>query len=141
MEQAGGGNTWAKRSQAFRIRSSANGGPRNSSYWSTVAPGRSAGQATRILDALAPLFGFRLIPMHQLLRRSLSTLPFGSTVVVISAHVTEELLVSMLHVRDAGHPTVLLTVGDEAPDVPQTFETYHLGGRDAWHHLETLEMD
>jgi uncharacterized protein (DUF58 family) len=118
----------------------ANGGPRNASYWTIVPPGRSGAQATRILDALAPLFGFRLVPMHQLVRRSMPALPFGSTATVISACVTEELLVSMLGLQDAGHPVVLLTVGDEEPEVPEAFQSHHLGGRDAWHQLETLEL-
>ena len=119
----------------------ANGGPRSSSHWTIVRPGRSAGQATLILDALAPLFGFRLLPMHQLLRRSMPTLAFGSTVMVISACVTEDLLTSLLSLHDAGHPIVLLTIGDERPRVPDTYISYHLGGRDAWHHLQTLELD
>lgn len=119
----------------------ANGGPRNASHWTIVRPGRSAGQATLVLDALAPLFGFRLLPMYQLLRRSMPALAFGSTVMVISACVTDELLVSLLSLYDAGHPVVLLTVGDERPTVPDTLVSYHLGGRDAWHHLQTLELD
>ena len=118
----------------------ANGGPRSANYWSIVPPGRSAGQATRILDALAPLFGFRLIPLHQLLRRSMRTLPFGSTVTVISAYINEDLLISLLALQDAGHPVVLLTVGDEQPQLPHTFTSYHLGGRNAWRHLEALEL-
>jgi uncharacterized protein (DUF58 family) len=119
----------------------ANGGPRTASYWTIVRPSRSAGQATQILDALAPLFGFRLLPMHQLLRRSMPALPFGSTAMVISACVTDDLLVSLLAVQDAGHPVVLLTIGDEKPEVPGAFVSYHVGGRDAWHHLQTLELD
>lgn len=119
----------------------ANGGPRNASHWTIVRPGRSGGQATLILDALAPLFGFRLLPMHQLLRRSMPTLAFGSTVVVVSAHVTDELLASLLSMQDAGYPVVLLTIGDERPSMSDTFVSYHLGGRDAWHHLQTLELD
>jgi len=127
--------------QRYAVGMYANGGPRSASYWTIVRPGRSAGQATQILDALAPLFGFRLLPMHQLLRRSMPTLPFGSTTMVISACVTDDLLVSLLALRDAGHPVVLLTIGDERPSVPDTFASYHLGGRDAWHHLQTLELD
>jgi uncharacterized protein (DUF58 family) len=127
--------------QRYAVGVYANGGPRNASYWTIVRPGRSAGQATQILDALAPLFGFRLLPMHQLLRRSMPTLPFGSTTMVISACVTDDLLAALLALQDAGHPVVLLTIGDERPSVPDTFASYHLGGRDAWHHLETLELD
>lgn len=126
--------------QRYAVGLYANGGPRNASYWTIVPPGRSGAQATRILDALAPLFGFRLVPMYQLLRRSMPTLPYGSTAAVITACVTEDLLVSLLGLQDAGHPVVLLTVGDEEPEVPATFEWYHLGGRDAWHQLSTLEL-
>jgi uncharacterized protein (DUF58 family) len=118
----------------------ANGGPRNANHWSIVPPGRSAGQATAILDTLAPLFGFRLLPLHQLLRRSMSSLPYGSTVLVVTAQATEALFISLLTLQDAGHPVVLCTVGDKAPEIPENFVGYHLGGRDAWHRLEALDL-
>jgi len=127
--------------QRYAVGVYANGGPRSASHWTIVRPGRSAGQATLILEALAPLFGFRLLPMHQLVRRSMPALAFGSTVMVISACVTDDLLTSLLSLHDAGHPVVLLTIGDEKPSVPNTFVSYHLGGRDAWRHLQTLELD
>jgi uncharacterized protein (DUF58 family) len=117
-----------------------NGGPSGSSYWTSVPAGRSAGQGARILESLAPLTGFRLQPLYQILRRSMSLLPYGSTVVVITARPVEEVLVSLLSIKDAGHPVVLLTVGDEEPEVPALFDTYNLGGRDAWHRLEALEL-
>jgi uncharacterized protein (DUF58 family) len=117
-----------------------NGGPSGSAYWTSVPAGRSAGQGARILESLAPLTGFRLQPLYQLLRRSMPLLPYGSTVVVITARPIEEVLVSLLRMQDAGHPAVLLTVGDEEPEVPALFDTYYLGGRDAWHRLEALEL-
>lgn len=118
----------------------ANGGPRSANYWTFVHPGRSPEQATRILDALAPLYGFRLLPLYQLLRRSMPSLPYGSTVVAITAQPTEAALASLLTMQDSGHPVVLFTVGDARPEVPDTFVSYHLGGRDAWHRLEALEL-
>jgi uncharacterized protein (DUF58 family) len=117
-----------------------NGGPRGATHWTIVPPSRSLGQGTHILEALAPLFGFRLIPLHQLLRRSMPILPYGSTVMVITAQAIESLFVSLLTLQDAGHPVVLLTVGDERTAIPATFEAHHLGGRDAWHRLATLEL-
>lgn len=117
-----------------------NGGPRNAGYWSFIAPGRSPSQATRILDMLAPLVGFRLVPLHQLLRRAIPVLPYGSTIMPVTATVGDELFATLLRIRDAGHPIELLTVGDQTPHVPAIFETFHLGGRDAWHHLEALEL-
>jgi uncharacterized protein (DUF58 family) len=117
-----------------------NGGPSGSSYWTSVPAGRSAEQGARILESLAPLTGFRLQPLYQLLRRSMPLLPYGSTVVAITARPVEEVLVSLLGIKDAGHPVVLLAVGDEEPQVPLLFDTFYLGGRDAWHRLEALEL-
>jgi uncharacterized protein (DUF58 family) len=117
-----------------------NGGPSGSSYWTSVPAGRSAGQGARILESLAPLTGFRLQPLYQILRRSMPLLPYGSTVVAITARPVEEVLVSLLGIKDAGHPVVLLVVGDEEPEIPPMFDTYYIGGRDAWHRLEALEL-
>jgi uncharacterized protein (DUF58 family) len=117
-----------------------NGGPSGSSYWTSVPPGRSPGQGPQILSALAPLSGFRLLPLAQLLRRSMPALPYGSTVLAITARPVEEAMISLLTLQDAGHPVLLLTVSDQVPEVPVTFATFHLGGRDAWRRLETLEL-
>ncbi len=117
-----------------------NGGPRGAGYWTFIPPGRSPGQGAQILELLAPLVGFRLIPMDLLLQRAMSMLPFGSTVMVVTAHPTDKLFAALLTVQDAGHAVVLLTVGDQKPEVPALFTTFHLGGRDAWKHLETLEL-
>jgi uncharacterized protein (DUF58 family) len=117
-----------------------NGGPSGSCDWTLVPAGRTTGQGARILESLAPLTGFRLQPLYQILRRSMPLLPYGSTVVVITARPIEEVCVSLLNMKDAGHPVVLLTVGDEKPDVPAFFDTYYLGGRDAWRRLEALEL-
>jgi uncharacterized protein (DUF58 family) len=118
----------------------ANGGPSGASHWTSVAPGRSPGQGAQILAALAPLSGFRLLPLYQLLRRAMPSLPYGCTAVVITARPVEQNLVSLLTLQDAGHPAVLLTVGDQKPEIPAMFDTLHLGGRDAWRRLETLEL-
>jgi hypothetical protein len=68
------------------------------------------------------------------------TLPYGSTVAVVTARTTEPILLALLSLQSAGHPVMLLTVGDRRPRVPERFATVHLGGRDAWHRLETLAL-
>ena len=118
----------------------ANGGPSGASHWTSVAPGRSPGQGAQILEALAPLSGFRQLPLYQLLRRVMPSLPYGSTAMVITARPVEETLASLLTLQDAGHPTYLLTVGDQEPTLPAVFDTFYLGGRDAWRRLEALEL-
>jgi uncharacterized protein (DUF58 family) len=117
-----------------------NGGPGDAGHWTLVPPGRSPGQGMQILEALAPLNGFRLLSLPQLIQRSMSTLPYGCTALVLSARATEESLVALLSLQDAGHPVVLFTVGDQVPEVPAAFATFHLGGRDAWHRFEALEL-
>ena len=117
-----------------------NGGPPDAGHWTFVPSGRSPAQGTKILDALAPLVGFRLVPLYLLIRRSMSALAFGSTVMAVTAQPTPELFVTLFSLRNAGHPVVLLTAGDNTPKVPALFTHYHLGGRDAWHRLEALEL-
>ena len=117
-----------------------NGGPPDTQGWTFIAPGRHHRQGTQILAALAPLSGFRTLTLSRLLLRSMHSLPYGSSVVAISARTTELLLLALLALQDAGHPVVLLTVGDRKPRVPARFTTFHLGGRDAWHRLDTLAL-
>lgn len=124
----------------------ANGGPAGTEQWTVVPPGRHAEQGARILQALAPLEGVRTLSLPQLLYRARhalphgSMLPYGSTVLVLTAHTTEPVLLSLLRLQDKGHPAVLLTVGEQRPFVPPSFAHHYLGGRDAWHRLETLAL-
>jgi uncharacterized protein (DUF58 family) len=117
-----------------------NGGPPATQGWTSIPPGRHPRQGTRILEALAPLEGFRTLSLSQLLRQSMPVLPYGSTVLVITARMTELVLLALLALEDAGHPAALFTVGDRRPVVPEMFTTYHLGGRDAWRNLEALAL-
>jgi uncharacterized protein (DUF58 family) len=117
-----------------------NGGPPETHHWTFIPPGRHPRQGTQILEALAPLEGFRTLPLSQLLVRTMPVLPYGSTVLAITARTTDPVLLSLLALEEAGHPVVLLTVGDRRPVLPETFTTFHLGGRDAWRHLEALAL-
>lgn len=117
-----------------------NGGPADTQHWTSIAPGRHPEQGARILEALALLNGFRTLALSHLLYRSLRTLPYGSTVVAITSRTTEPVLLALLALQRAGHPTVLITVGDRRPRVPERFTTYHIGGRDAWRHLTALAL-
>jgi hypothetical protein len=65
-------------------------------------------------------------------------LPYGCTVVAISAYADEEVQAALLRLLDAGYPVLLLTVGDEPPPVSPEIEHRHLGGSDAWAKVEKL---
>jgi hypothetical protein len=117
-----------------------NSGAGDSGHWTYVAPSRHPEQGAYLLEALAPLTGFRTLALSHLLYRSMHVLPYGSTVVVLTARTVEPVLLALLTLQRAGHPILLLTVGDRRPQIPDRFTTYHLGGRDAWHRLEGLAL-
>jgi len=117
-----------------------NSGPGDTEHWTRIAPSRHPEQGARLLEALAPLTGFRTLALSHLLYRSMHVLPYGSTVVVLTARTVEPVLLALLALQRAGHSVVLLTVGDRQPWIPERFTTHHLGGRDAWHRLEGLAL-
>jgi uncharacterized protein (DUF58 family) len=84
-----------------------------------IQPGRSPAQLYRIFDALARLIPYSVLPMASLLRQEAGALPWGATVLLISAIAPEGLRASLLQVREGGHPTIWLALGDERPpEVP-----------------------
>ena len=99
--------------------------------WVLVHPGRHPDQARQLLTALAMLGPFPGLSLAEALHRLQPELPFGATVVAITSRPGEEVYQRLLALEMAGHGTLLLTVGDEAPDVPETLRSHHLGGGDA----------
>jgi uncharacterized protein (DUF58 family) len=96
--------------------------------WVLVRPGRHPDQARQLLTALAMLGPFPGLSLAESLHRLQPQLPFGATVVAITSRPGEEVYERLLALETAGHGTLLLTVGDEAPDVPETLSSHHLGG-------------
>ncbi|NPV09702.1 MAG: DUF58 domain-containing protein [Anaerolineae bacterium] len=104
-----------------------------------VPSGRHPEQARALLEALARLTNFRLTPFSRLLSNAAPILPYGATVVALTAQPDEQVQAALVRLQDAGHPVVLLTVGEE-PAVNGMIERYHLGGVDAWERLEKLQL-
>lgn len=113
----------------------ANGGAAHSAGCTYVAPGRHPGQVVQLLEALARLTAFRLKPFSQLAAAVGTALPFGASIIAFTAWPSEETQEALLALGDSGHPTLLLTAGDEAPTVSDQIEHRHLGGTDAWQNL------
>lgn len=83
-----------------------------------VLPGRSPGQITAILEMLAAVTPFATAPIEKLIAAESPRLPWGSTLVVISALLTEDLAATLLDLKKMGRRLVLLSL-DPAP-VPET---------------------
>jgi uncharacterized protein (DUF58 family) len=104
---------------------------------------RHAEQLTRVLETMAQLTHFTLMPFDQLLRLEAPTLPFGASVVAVSAIATEPIQAALLALHDAGHPTALVLVADPGrvprTSLPAAIPVYVVTQN--WTELETLELD
>lgn len=117
-----------------------NGGIGQSSRTAFVPASRNPAQATWILETLARVDAFRQVSLGTLLYRQMPSLPYGATIVVISATPGKEELRALLTLRDKGFPAALFTVGEEPIRAPGGVPTHHIGGRDVWRRLEALEL-
>lgn len=77
-----------------------------------VLPSRSPNQLTRILEALAAVSAVPTISIEALLNKESSHLPWGATLLVIAAVVTDELLAVMTRLQAAGRRMVLVCLED-----------------------------
>jgi len=81
-----------------------------------VLPGRSPLQLTRILESLAAVSPFATSSIEYLLTSESPRLPWGATLVVVTAVVTPELEATLLRLKGGGRKLVLIALGSEAPD-------------------------
>lgn len=126
--------------ERYMVGLCANGLGERGETWLHIRPGRHPQQATVLLSALAALDPFRGLPFEEMLYNVQSSLAYGSTVAAITAVPTEALYEALLELEASGHRTLLLTVGDEEPAVPELIASFHLGGRDVWNRLEALAV-
>lgn len=117
-----------------------NSGIGSSSKCVSIPASRSPTQLGQIMEMLARLDPFRQLSLGHLLLRDLRNLPYGATMVVITALPEEETIKTLLILRDRQHPVTVLTVGERPTQMPSGLQVYHLGGKDAWRDLQALEL-
>jgi uncharacterized protein (DUF58 family) len=79
-----------------------------------VQPSRSPDQLTRVLEALAAVSAVPTISIEALLNKESPQLPWGATLVVVTAVVTEDLLAVMARLHTFGRKLVLVCLTDAA---------------------------
>jgi uncharacterized protein (DUF58 family) len=92
-----------------------------------LLPGRSPDQLVHILELLAAVTAFATQPIEELLLRESPRLPWGSTLLVVTAVAHEELLATLLDLQRSGRKVVLFTLTERPPerDLPGIL-VYHL---------------
>jgi uncharacterized protein (DUF58 family) len=117
--------TWAI-GQKYKVGLMANGCMAHSDQPLRVPPGRSPGQLTAILEMLSGLTSFASISIEGLMRQESAHLPWGATLVVVTAIVTEGLRNALLRLQNAGRRLALISLADDPPPRLEGIPTYHL---------------
>jgi uncharacterized protein (DUF58 family) len=91
----------------------ANGSFRESDRPMRIPVGRTAGQLSRILEALAVIGPLTLSPLADVIDREAHSFPFGATLVCVTARMEEPLAASLRRVAGAGHTVTVLSLSQE----------------------------
>lgn len=83
-----------------------------------ILPGRDPEQLRNVLEALAAVSYFVASPIETLLRRESVNLPWGATLIIVTALVTENLLAEMIRLRDVGRRLALISLDEAWPPQP-----------------------
>ena len=91
-----------------------------------VPPGRSPDQLAHILEALAATTEFATGSIEKLLNQESPRLPWPATLVLVTAHVSEEMAAVLLRLKEAGRRVALVSLADEPPPTLQGIPVYHI---------------
>lgn len=80
-----------------------------------LLPGRSPNQLLHILELLAAVTPFATQPIEELVVQQAPHLPWGATLVVVSAIAHDDLLAILIDLAAAGRRVVLFTLAEEPP--------------------------
>ncbi len=123
----------------YQVGVSTNGAPAGSVDELAVPPAGDPQQLVRILDALARISVFARTPLERMLVRDRTRLPWGTTVVAITAVLPEPVLRALRSFEGAGHTAVAILAGGRPPPAQVAgLTTYHVPDDVAWSQLGSL---
>ena len=95
----------------FRVGLYVNQVTRFSQGMLTVPPSRHPDQMERILEGLAQLHQVETVPMVRYIRQAVGSLPWGTTLLLITAQPDAGLMAALLDLKRVGRSVTLVTVG------------------------------
>ena len=106
-----------------------------------LTPSDHPQQLQRVLEALAQVQGIPFITMEQMLNSEARGLPWGATLVVITAVPTDPLLASLKRFRRAGRRVALVQVGGQESGISSNgIPAYHVSDRVYWREIESMAI-
>ncbi len=125
----------------FRVGLNVNQQTRFSDGMVHVPSGQHPEQLERILKALAQLHQVEAMPAARFIRREVSSIPWGSTLLVVSAQADDELVALLADLKRLGRSVALVKVGGEAPEVsPANLPVYHISDDTAWEAVQEIGL-
>jgi uncharacterized protein (DUF58 family) len=107
-----------------------------------VPPSRHPDQLLRVLEALAQLHQVESISMTRYIREGAASLPWGSTLVVVSAQPDEKLLATLLDLKRVGRSVTLIIIGSETTEVNAAhFPVYRVSDDVAWELIKEIKLN
>ncbi len=101
--------------QGYAVGLVANGTLAHADQPFRVLPGRSRDQLTRLLETLAGVSYIVTQDFGAFLMEESPRLPWGTTLVLITAFVNAELAETIVRLRDSGRRVVIMLLGKDAP--------------------------
>ena len=97
-------------------------------------------QLERILEALAQVHQVDNIKLESYIRQEAPGLPYGSTIVAVTAVPQPELLATLLDMQRLGRSTALVKVGGAPPDPGRGLRSYHVTDEAAWNVVRKIGL-
>jgi uncharacterized protein (DUF58 family) len=109
-----------------------NGAPAEQAHAARIAPSRSPAQLEQIMQSLAALTPYSLLPIARLLQIEAASLPWSASVLLISAIAPEATRGAMLALRRRRRQAAWLWMDDSAPPELPGVAMYHAPAHTDW---------
>jgi len=98
-------------------------------------------QLVHILETLAQLHQIETTPIARFIRQEAVNLPWGSTIVVISAQPADDLISALLGLKRVGRSVALVKVGGTVPEAGEgALPVYHIPDKVAWDVVQQIGL-
>ncbi|MCB8920695.1 MAG: DUF58 domain-containing protein [Ardenticatenaceae bacterium] len=101
--------------QKWAVGVYANGSVPGSDQPIRVPPSRSPEQLAHVLEGLAAVTEFATASVEKMMVRESPGLPWAATIVLVTAVVTDEIMVALIRLKEAGRRVVLISLADDPP--------------------------
>lgn len=108
--------------------------------WIRIPPAPGSTHLATMLEALAKVFPTPVMPIGDLMQLEATSLPWGTTAIVVTAVTDPPLAAGLSRLQDAGHGTAVVLVGDDADAGGLPLPLYRVSADRGWQALDGLNL-